>query len=50
VGGGLKVNEDELLEEVRAAGADEWEQATAEAEHLARGLTPQPAEGSDVRD
>jgi hypothetical protein len=33
--GGMKVNEDELLAEVRAVGADEWEQAIAEAErHL----------------
>lgn len=30
--GGVKVNEDELLAEVRAVGADEWEQAVAEAE------------------
>lgn len=33
-GGGLKVNEDELLAEVRAVGADEWEQAMAEAERV----------------
>jgi hypothetical protein len=33
-GGGVKVNEDELLAEVRAVGADEWEQATAEAERM----------------
>jgi hypothetical protein len=31
-GGGLKVNEDELLAEVRTVGADEWEQAVAQAE------------------
>ena len=31
-GGGLKVNEDELLAEIRTVGADEWEQAVAEAE------------------
>jgi hypothetical protein len=31
-GGGVKVNEDELLAELRAVGADEWEQAVAEAE------------------
>ena len=31
-GGGLKVNEDVLLAEVRAVGGDEWEQAIAEAE------------------
>jgi hypothetical protein len=31
-GGGVKVNEDELLAELRTVGADEWEQAIAEAE------------------
>jgi hypothetical protein len=30
--GAVKVNEDELLAEVRVVGADEWEQAVAEAE------------------
>ena len=30
--GGAKVNEDELLAEVRAVGGDEWEQAVADAE------------------
>jgi hypothetical protein len=30
--GGVRVNEDELLAEVRAVGADEWEQAVADAE------------------
>ncbi len=30
--GGVKVSEDELLAELRAVGADEWEQAVAEAE------------------
>ena len=29
--GSVKVNEDELLAEVRTSGADEWEQAVAEA-------------------
>lgn len=29
--GAVKVNEDELLAEVRANGADEWEQAVSEA-------------------
>ena len=29
---GVKVSEDELLAEVRAVGADEWEQAVADAE------------------
>jgi hypothetical protein len=38
-GGGVKVNEDELLAEVRAVGGDEWEQAIAEAE---RDLHPAP--------
>jgi hypothetical protein len=33
-GGGLKVSEDELLAEVRAVGADEWEQAISEAERM----------------
>jgi hypothetical protein len=33
-GGGLRVNEDELLAEVRAVGADEWEQAMADAERM----------------
>jgi hypothetical protein len=31
-GGGVKVNEDELLAELRTVGADEWEQAVADAE------------------
>ena len=31
-GGGVKVNEDELLAELRTVGADEWEQAIADAE------------------
>jgi hypothetical protein len=31
-GGGVKVNEDELLAELRTVGADEWEQAIAEGE------------------
>jgi hypothetical protein len=44
-GGGVEVNEDELLAEVRAVGADEWEQATAEAERRARELAPPTAEG-----
>jgi len=30
--GSVKVSEDELLAELRAAGADEWEQAVADAE------------------
>jgi len=30
--GSVKVNEDELLAELRVAGADEWEQAVADAE------------------
>ena len=30
--GGVKVSEDELLAEVRLVGADEWEQAVADAE------------------
>ena len=31
-GGGVMVSEDELLAELRAVGADEWEQAVAQAE------------------
>jgi len=31
-GGAVKVTEDELLAELRAVGADEWEQAVADAE------------------
>ena len=30
--GGVKLSEDELLAEVRTVGADEWDQAVAEAE------------------
>ena len=37
-GGGLKVNEDELVAEVRGVGADEWEQAIADAERGLREL------------
>jgi hypothetical protein len=40
--GGVKVSEDELLAEVRAVGADEWDQAVAEAE---RDLPPTPNSG-----
>ena len=40
-GGGVKVNEDELLAELRSVGADEWEQAVAETE---RDLQETPAE------
>jgi hypothetical protein len=46
-GGGVKVNEDELLAEVRAVGGDEWEQAVADAERdLHR--TP-PVNGKEAR-
>jgi hypothetical protein len=44
LGGGVKVNEDELLAELRTVGADEWEQAMAEAErdrHETSGATDQ---------
>ena len=43
-GGGVKVNEDELLAELRTVGGDEWEQAMAEAErdlHQTSGATEQ---------
>jgi hypothetical protein len=35
--GGVKVSEDELLAELRAVGADEWEQAISEAERALPG-------------
>lgn len=35
--GGVKVNEDELLAELRAVGRDEWEQAISEAERTLPG-------------
>ena len=38
-GGGVKVNEDELLAELRTVGADEWEQAIAEAERDLQGTS-----------
>ena len=38
-GGGVKVNEDELLAELRTVGADEWEQAVAEAERDLQGTS-----------
>jgi hypothetical protein len=37
--GGLKVNEDELLAELRTVGADEWEQAIVEAERDLQEMT-----------
>lgn len=37
--GGVKVNEDELLAELRTVGADEWEQAIAEAERDLQGMS-----------
>ena len=41
--GGVKVNEDELLAELRVTGADEWEQAVADAERdLAETLKSRP--------
>lgn len=46
-GGGLKVNEDELLAEIRAAGADEWEQATAEAERMLQDVSRLGPEKTD---
>jgi hypothetical protein len=40
----LKVDEDELLAELRATGADDWEQAVADAERdLAERTKPQPS-------
>ena len=46
-GGGLRVNEDELLAEIRAAGADEWEQATAEAERMLQDVSRLGPEKTD---
>jgi hypothetical protein len=43
--GGLKVGEDELLAEVRAVGADEWEQAVTEAERGLPEVTRAPSDG-----
>ena len=37
--GGVKVNEDELLAELRTVGADEWEQAISEAERDLQGTS-----------
>jgi len=37
----VKVAEDELLAELRSVGADEWEQAVAEAERTLQELTRQ---------
>jgi hypothetical protein len=37
--GGLRVSEGELLAELRTVGAEEWEQATAEAERTRRELS-----------
>ena len=45
--GSVKVGEDELLAEVRTVGADEWEQAIADAERDLPEISsraPQPAE------
>jgi len=43
--GGVKVSEDELLAEVRTVGADEWEQAVAEAERDLPGSSNAGPEG-----
>ena len=45
--GGVKVNEDELLAELRVTGADEWEQAVADAERdLAETLKSRPLDSN----
>jgi len=45
--GGVKVNEDELLAELRVTGADEWEQAVADAERdLAEQLKSRPLDSN----
>jgi hypothetical protein len=41
----VKVREDELLAEGRAVGADEWEQAVAEAERDLPGIPNAGPEG-----
>jgi hypothetical protein len=43
--GGVRVNEDELLAEVRSVGADEWEQAVAEAERNLPGTSNAAPQG-----
>jgi hypothetical protein len=50
LGGGVKVNDDELLAELRAVGADEWEQAIAEAARPASEPPHQPTGIPDVRE
>ncbi len=42
---GLRVSEDALLAEVRTVGAEEWEQATAQAERLRGDLSRAADEG-----
>jgi len=49
-GGGVRVSEDELLAEIRAVGADEWELAIAEAARPASEPPQLVAEPSDARD
>lgn len=45
--GGVKVTEDELIAELRAVGADEWEQAVADTEReLQQGRRDEPQERS----
>jgi hypothetical protein len=41
----VKASEDELLAEVRTVGADEWEQAVAEAERDLPGISNAGPEG-----
>jgi len=45
----VKVPEDELLAELRGGGADEWEQAIADAERTLRELTRQYPEKGPTR-
>ncbi len=44
------MSEDELLAEVRTVGAEEWEQATAEAERTRRELSQMADEGTAAGD
>jgi hypothetical protein len=43
-GGGVKVNEDDLLAELRTVGADEWEQAVAETERELQEAPDEPTQ------
>ncbi len=48
--GGLRVDEDELLAEVRTVGSEEWEQAVAEAERTRREMSQLVEEATQAGD